>query len=841
MKKCLLLWALLLVLTLAAFPTGAQESEDPVTLLVEAGYDNYFRVDYWLPVRVQIRNEGAAINGRITVRPESSGRAVTTAYSSPIELPTGSEKTSFLYIQASSLASSILVELIDNEGVRIAEVRVGLVPIDPHDSLYMLVSGTAASNIPFNTIAAGGYIARLGRWELANFPLDVAALLALDTLVFYDVNTDEMSVGQRDALRQWLSLGGHLIVIGGPSWTQTASGIGDLLPFTPENSSNVESLGALSAFVGDTASLESPAVVTTGTVAEGARSLISTPEGLALLVRGTLGAGTVDYLSVDPGLEPLRSWAAMPNFWFALLASPAPEVGWNRGFLDFQETARAIAILPNVELLPPVSNMLLYIGAYIFLIGPVNYWLLSRIKRLGWAWFTIPLFILGFTSLAWTFGFNLRGSEVIVSRLYVIQTYPDTNIARQDQLIGLLSPRREIYTVSLPQGNFVNLLPSLDGENIFQATVNRSGAEIVQGAGFDVEDLAIDGGIFANFASFSIIESPAISGTVSSSYDETGQVLRGVLRNETAFNLEDAVILARNRFYRLEETLAAGDVFSFDSSIFTLLNEENALLLPSASPMESVFGLDLGNELRNRQATAESLVSARVVMGLPWAFDARARDIEFIELDSQEANRRRALLNAFMRDQYATGSFGDEVYLVGWSNEQHPIDVEISNSEYRAVDTSLYIVQLENRVEAAPAGEAVTILPDQFTWVIRDRAAGQTIGGLNDLTMINPAWAEVRFMPIESAVLSEVTNISLELDRSSSYGREVQISLWNWQTQEWDLLDDPRLETYEVENPAAYLGANNMVDVRISLDSDLVSSAASARIRGLRLTMTGSF
>jgi hypothetical protein len=107
--------------------------------------------------------------------------------------------------------------------------------------------------------------------------------------------------------------------------------------------------------------------------------------------------------------------------------------------------------------------------------------------------------------------------------------------------------------------------------------------------------------------------------------------------------------------------------------------------------------------------------------------------------------------------------------------------------------------------------------------------------------MINPAWAEVRFMPIEGAVLNEVTNISLELDRSSSYGREVQVSLWNWETQEWDLLDNPRLEIYEVENPAAYLGANNMVDVRISLDSDAVVSAASARIRGLRLTMTGSF
>jgi hypothetical protein len=840
MKKRLLLWALLLALILAAFPIRAQENQDPVVMLVEAGYDNYYRVDYWLPLRVQIRNDGSPITGRISVRPESSGRAVSTAFSSPIELPTGSEKTSFLYIQAEPQASSILVELIDDEGVRISEVRVGLVPIDPHDSLYMLVSSSAAANIPLNTISSGGYIARVGRWELGNFPLDAASLLAIDTLVFYDVNTEEMSVGQRDALSQWLSLGGHLVVIGGPSWAQTANGIGDLLPFTPENSSNVENLAAFADFVGDVSTLEAQAVVTTGTIKEGAVSLINTPDGLPLLIRDTLGAGTIDYLTVDPSLEPLRSWAAMPSFWFALFSSPAPEAGWNRGFLDFDETARAIAILPNVELLPPVSNMLLYIGAYVLLIGPVNYWILSRIKRLGWAWFTIPLFILAFTAVAWTFGFNLHGSEVIVSRLYVVQSYPDSEIARQDQLIGLLSPRREIYSLSVPQGHFVTLLPSLAGENIFQASVNRSGAEVVQGTNFTVEDIAIDGGIFANFSSFSLTEAPPISGTVSISYVEGLQALRGVLRNESDFALDDPVILARNRFYRLGEPLEAGEVYDFDSSSFTLLYEEDRLLLPIASPIESVFSLDLGNEQRNRQATAESLVSARVIMGLPWTFDARSRDIEFIELDTQEANRRRALLNSFMRDQYATGGFGNEVYLIGWSNVEHELDVQISNSEYRAVDTSLYIIQLENRVETAPTSEEITLKPDQFSWVIRDRSAGQTIGGLNDLLMINPAWAEVRFMPLEGAMLSEVTRMHLELDRSSSYGREVKVSLWNWETQEWDL-QDLRLEDYVVDNPAPYLGTNNMVDVRIDLNSDLVSSAASARIRGLRLTMTGNF
>ena len=79
MKKRLLFWALLLALSWSIFPTAAQDNSSPVVMVVDVGYDNYFRVNYWLPIRVQIRNEGAPIQGRISVRPESSGRAVSSA------------------------------------------------------------------------------------------------------------------------------------------------------------------------------------------------------------------------------------------------------------------------------------------------------------------------------------------------------------------------------------------------------------------------------------------------------------------------------------------------------------------------------------------------------------------------------------------------------------------------------------------------------------------------------------------------------------------------------------------------------------------------------------------
>ena len=75
------------------------QSDEPITLLVDAGFDHFYRPGYWLPLQIQVRNEGVGFSGRLTVRPETSGRAVNSAYSTPIDLPTGSDKTVFLYIQ----------------------------------------------------------------------------------------------------------------------------------------------------------------------------------------------------------------------------------------------------------------------------------------------------------------------------------------------------------------------------------------------------------------------------------------------------------------------------------------------------------------------------------------------------------------------------------------------------------------------------------------------------------------------------------------------------------------------------------------------------------------------
>ncbi|MDQ7027099.1 MAG: hypothetical protein Q9P01_18185 [Anaerolineae bacterium] len=839
----MLISALLLMLLM---PVSAQDTGDLVQVTVEAGYDQYFRPDYWLPIRINVRNNGDSITGRLTIRPETSGRVVSNAYSTPIDLPSGSEKTAFLYIQARTFPTQIIVELLDDDGVRVAEQTHNLRVLEPEDVLYLVVSRLSAESLNLNNIAPAGSLAEQARWETSHLPPAVNALQAINTLIFYDVNSEDLTVSQREAVTQWVAMGGHLIVIGGARWQETSAAFTTILPIVPSDGQSVDDVQGLATFANDNAELAERSFIAVGELQEDAQVLAETSEGIPVLARRRYGSGTVDFLAGDPTLAPLLGWDRLGDFWFNLLMTTAPEPGWTRGFIESQDAARASAILPDIELLPPVMSMIAYILAYILLIGPLNYFVLSRLNKREWAWFSIPLLIAAFTGVAWNVGFNLRGSEIIVSRLNVVQSFVDTDIARFDQLISVLSPRRETYVMTVPDGRFVRVMPGLSQNNFLQQNITQSTANIVQNDDFLVENVSIDGGIFANFTTSGVTQAPDINGSVTIVYETDltpedspldTQTIRGSVRNNSDITLEDAVIISRNGFYRLDEPFAPGNVVNFDSSDMQNIRDNDNDLVPSESPMQIAYGLDLGVQARSSSNIFNSLETTRVVMG-DTLTPSRSFNRDNVD-DSEETLRRRALLRSFMRDQFATNSIGNSAYLIGWSTDEVPPDIELQGVTYLSVDTVLHIIQLSVDVEIPTSSELVTIEGDQYIWAMRDRDLVE--GSFNDLTLINPATLVTRLMPLAEARLNRIETMTIILDRSSSYGRDVSVELWDWTANEWVEMAGTVRETYEVPNPQRFVGANGMIDMRMSLNRDVPGSAATARIRDTKIVVTGYF
>ncbi|XWX04091.1 hypothetical protein VZO05_00785 [Aggregatilineales bacterium SYSU G02658] len=806
----------------AAQPTAA------VTMRVQAGFDGGFRAEEWTPLLVEINNDGAPLSGRLIVRPETNGRALANAFSTPIDLPTGTRKEALLYVRLRDFARQVVVEFVGEDDQRYAQAAGPVRPIQPRDKVYVVLTQATVGTLALGDVRPAGSSIVQVTWSPSRLPPHAEALYAADVIFLYDLNPDALTGEQRAALRLWALNGGHLVALGGTRFEGSLAALGEIAPVSEVRARIVDEVDALAAWIGSRETLRGRVEISTGRPVAGAQALIAHAEG-PLLVRRSVGDGTVDFFGADPLLAPLAVWDELPRFWQQMLTGVPLANSWGRGLMEPSAAATAIATLPGEELLTPVSALVAFVVAYLIVIGPLNYWLLTRLKRQEWAWGTIPLSIALFTLVASTVGFNLRGNEVLLSRLRVVRLWDGQPQALEQTLIGLLSPRRDTFTVAPAGERFLYALPSVG-----QAAANlQSTAEVVQSITTSARNMTVDGGIYSNFALTQPIAAPAISGALTLRTNPDGsQTYQGFIRNDTASALQSPVILSRRGALQLPD-IAAGEALTIAPGEFTYVGLEGQ---PVASRFENSRALRPSFSIGRQASAFTELNTASLILPqssfTPDLTAARA----FI--------RRQSFLHSFIRDQYNHVALGDRLYLIGWSNE-FPRDVEIPSATWRSVDDTLYIVGLTVTVEP-PAGR-VTLAADQFLWTMLeriippDRELARTAGlldvanaGVDDIILNPDEGVVVQFAPLPTAQLAAVDSFTLTFNRASGFANQLEVSLWNWQANTWDL-QDVRLQEYTMDDPSAYVGPGNAVRAR------LVSTFATgvSRLRNLRITMSG--
>lgn len=779
-----------------------------VSIVVRAGYDGLFRENYWLPLYLQVSNDGPAVEGRLVVRPETSGSSILNAYSLPISLPEGSRKTAFLYITARSFASQVRVELMDEAGVVAAAQTAALRAIQPQDQLSIVFSGAAAGTVDLTGVHSGGYSGYQANWTIDNLPDRAAAFDAVDRILFSDVDTGSLSTGQRRALADWVAQGGHLLVAGGTNWRATASGLAELLPLVPEGSTTLSDLAPLANWLRlPSDRLSGQTVSATGTLQPGARLLVDAV-AVPLVARHSVGAGTVDYLTFDPNAQPARGWSGLNDLWYTLATTVAPLPGWG-GIYNWDHATTAANVLPGVNLLPDILPLCSFLAVYIALIGPLNYVVLNRLNRRELAWITIPLLIVVFSALSWLIGSNLRGNDVTISRLSVVQSWPDAERAQAEQMLGLLSPRRDQYSLAVFEDSFLRPVPrTLQGSLL--AGNAQAVADVQQSEVFRAADFPVDASYIATFSATSFITRPAISGQARLFYDTTEgqQVLRGSVRNDTDETLRDAVILARGVSLSLEQPLEPGGVTTFD---LTLPGEG----LPA--PARLAYSPGTLVPLMPRSYTYRSTVSPSLTDILQtriseWMLYGRVGETAA----EQEAYRRRVFLASFISDPYnLTTGRGSRAYLAAWS-DRAPLAMELEGSGWTTLDTTLYLVQLDVDIER-PTGE-VLISADQFTWTA-ENLSGTGVTAPFSMGFDAGDQATFRFTPLPEAVLRQVRELLIKLDRSATVSRTLPLQIWNWDTDTWEDIQVNSGNLYTIRDPVRYLGPQNAVQLRVIADA----------------------
>lgn len=791
-------------------PTVAQESSGPLSLTIDAAFEGNYRADQWTPVLARIENTGPDLEGRLVIRPETSINAVNNTYSLPLSMPQGSRKTAFLYITLTGLADQIRLEYIRDDGVVVAFVDTPIRLARPRDRLHVVVTQSVAGSVDLSGVHDAGYNGVQANWRIENIPERAQGLSSVNTLLFSDVDTSLLTSLQREAIQDWVIGGGQLIVTGGASWQATSAGLSDLLPFTAEGSLTLPAASALGDWLRQGADeLATEGIIAAGSVKPNAQVLVQ-QDDRPLLIRGSLGAGTVDYLTLDPGAAPLRGWSALPDLWLTLASTVDAQPPWNTGLgSHWSAIQTAVNVLPGVNLLPDVLPLCGFLAAYMLLIGPINYLVLNRLNRRELAWVTMPVLILIFSVLAWVVGFNLRGNEVTISRLAVIESWPDTDRARVQQVVGLLSPRRARYDLTVGDGTFLRPIPRLEQRGLL-GTAADSNTEINQTEQFQAQDFPVDASFIAPFAASTMTAPPDVTGSVTlfSQGSDGQQVMRGSVSNGLDVPLENPVVLVRGVAYGLTARLEPGQVWPFEVTLAGADYPSPAPIAFAPGEFASVFNRSFAFYNSSRSRTVND------IFGLA-TDERRFGRIEPADPNSEESYRRLQFVTALAQD--ASDIFtsrGNHAYLAAWSS-QAPLDVSLTGSVGRSIDTTLYLVKLV--VEVEKPTERTLITADQFTWTVIERSslADLVPVGLRMQAGDSVAFA---FTPLPESVLTAVDELAILIDRNGNAVRSVPVQLWNWARERWDVLQVTGGRRFVVPRPADYLGAQNSVRLRLNAD-----------------------
>ncbi|HMO57302.1 MAG TPA: hypothetical protein PKC19_08100, partial [Roseiflexaceae bacterium] len=406
-----LLLAVFLLISLSVPQRTLAQDAPGLSLDVRAGYDGSYRSGEWFPIIIDVANDGADLRGELEWL--FPGQRNEPAFRAMIDLPRGSQKRIWLDVFSRSFARNGTVRLIA-EGTVLAERSIGLDPIDNDRFLIGIVSSDLALLNSLNSLqlsGTGGTTVRHIR--PGELPERAASLRGINVLIFHDTDSTSLTQAQRDAIELWASLGGQLVVSGGVN-QQTANGFNELLPVELDGTLTQGSIAPLVALA--TTPLNDTTVPLNGVIARpGAFQL---PGNSGLIFVHSYGAGQVTFTRFD--LAVLRGWTGEIDMWSNLLETITLFTPASAARLNQTSLLQYVLQLPALGL-PSAGILLLFLLAYIAIIGPGNYLVLRRVGRLEWAWITVPVTVLIFSLGLYLVGFGLRGGQAQINQVAVVQ------------------------------------------------------------------------------------------------------------------------------------------------------------------------------------------------------------------------------------------------------------------------------------------------------------------------------------------------------------------------------------------------------------------------------------
>ncbi len=531
---CSLLWILVLLIgAIGVWPSGVRAiaAPDDIQLTVQPFFEGRYRASSWLPFRISVANTGADVNAVVSVQ---TGSLFQTA----LELPRGAQKNVVVYAQASAgFRRTATVRVVAGE-TELQKVEVPITNLAGSTHVIGTLSAQPLTlpkppnqqNRKFEMLTLTG----------ADLPERGEGLSLFDVLMLDGAPLTDLSVAQQQALADWVRTGGQLI-IGGTKLDLALEQLPEPLRLATLGAPAPTAPISLFPELGQAATLTATALVP----GEGVRP-VAMAGGATVGVQRPFGKGRVTALGFSLATPELAQLPAEASFWSQLLrfrSLPAEMMGvLSPDDMQAQQLGFALMTLP-VLAIPPLGVLAGLLGAYLLIVGPGLYFLLRRLDRQAWGWVAIPLVTLLFTLGAYAYGLRLRGDDIILNQISIVE--PAAGRARIRTYAGLFSPRTDTYTISSPHDALFKPMPTGDfGPGGPQAATVAG--HFVQGGG-GVSDLNVAQWSMSTFAAEQMLDSTPLAAELTLGDD----ILRGTVHNTGTTLIRDVALFQNMRIAKV--------------------------------------------------------------------------------------------------------------------------------------------------------------------------------------------------------------------------------------------------------------------------------------------------
>ncbi|HYF94519.1 MAG TPA: hypothetical protein VD969_20060 [Symbiobacteriaceae bacterium] len=532
----LLRWFSVLVLAmLMGVPAAAAFAAPAVTAQAVAGFEGRAKAGKWVPVEITITNAGVELQGAVQFEVEANlGGAPgfhKGLYETPVVVPPGATKRLTVELPTDLMAAPAL-RLVGAGGETVAEIPYQL---EETSDVLVGVLGVEPGELP----ALGGArvaerAVRLIRLDPERLPADPILLESLDAVLLDRFNWSELPAQKQRALQDWVEQGGTLIAAAGPE----AKRLEGLAPWISLPLGDVQTVSVAGVGTGPIAVVEP----------NGGWTVESQVGSTVLAARQEKGRGSVHTLAFDPALEPFASWRGLP----ALVTSMAdlPPQQWPGGGMP-QAMGINMALADSLNQFPmreiPSSRRLLVVlGVYALVIGPVHFLLLRGLRRLGWAMLTLPVLVAAGGAGVWAYTKSAHASDLLVNTVSVLEAQPGAGALRVRMLSGFFTPPGASHRVAAGHALLTPVPPTYmvrpDGSGSMPqlASTFSEGRQAQLGA-------KAEWGMQAVSAEAVV----PIRGTVAGALTVDAQEMTGRLTSHLPFRLEDTIVVSGTGFLKL--------------------------------------------------------------------------------------------------------------------------------------------------------------------------------------------------------------------------------------------------------------------------------------------------